>query len=76
VHHRADTLRVSSLGRRLVPMLSRIADNEEVGPMDSSSSRRITRIVRSHTRNSFSSKSAAGLPKRRVVRRNSSKSRG
>jgi hypothetical protein len=37
---------------------------------------RITRAVRHHTRNSFSSKSAAGLPKRRVVRRNSSKTRG
>jgi hypothetical protein len=40
------------------------------------SNRRITRAVRHHTRNSFSSRSAAGLPKRRVVRRNSSKSRG
>ncbi len=40
------------------------------------SSRQITRTVRHHTRNSFSSKSAAGLPKRRVVRRNSSKSTG
>ena len=77
--HRKENIRKEvpavRLSARLHPCC--VDPHTNLGQMDSSiESPDHPGAVRHHTRNRFSSKSAAGLPKRRVVRRNSSKSRG